>query len=451
MSPTNLAVPLLIIFFYLSFISSQAALPLQTPIQKDHSTSQYVITAYLRTPLKLTKLLLDLGATYTWVNCDDYTSSTYRHVPCNSSVANLLGAYACLDLCDGAPSPNCGNNSFILFPDNPIKPVDYKKVNGVNTAIIDSFALSSTTQGSLALINSFIFSCARTGFLKGLAKGVSGLAALGRSNVSIPVQLNKLYSSYPNCFAICLSGSKSQPGVAHFGSRGPYNFLPGIDLSKSLLYTPLISNPFGKDSDPDKPRASPDYYIGLSSIKVNGKMVALNKSLLAIDGETGSGGTKISTVVPYTKLQSSIYKTFITAFLKEAASSAFNLTTTKPVKPFRVCYPASAVKSTQTGPAVPIIDLVLDRQEVVWKIFGSNSMVRITKKSVDLWCLGFVDGGVNPMVSSWIRGPSVVIGGHQLEDNMLQFDLQSKKLGFSSSILSRGTNCASFKFSTKHV
>ncbi|KAJ6299625.1 hypothetical protein OIU76_020573 [Salix suchowensis] len=148
----------------------------------------------------------------------------------------------------------------------------------------------------------------------------------------------------PNCFAICLSGSKSQPGVAHFGSRGPYNFLPGIDLSKSLLYTPLISNPFGKDSDPDKPRASPDYYIGLSSIKVNGKMVALNKSLLAIDGETGSGGTKISTVVPYTKLQSSIYKTFITAFLKEAVSSAFNLTTTKPVKPFRACYPASAVK-----------------------------------------------------------------------------------------------------------
>ncbi|KAJ6755364.1 ASPARTYL PROTEASE-RELATED [Salix purpurea] len=176
MSPTDRAVPLLIIFFYLSFISSQAALPLQTPIQKDHS------------------------------------NQLIRHhcIPKNPSQAHQI-----------APGPR-------------------------------------TTQGSHALINGFIFSCARTGFLKGLAKGVSGLAALGRSNVSIPVQLNKLYTSYPNCFAICLSGSKSQPGVAHFGSRGPYNFLPGIDLSKSLLYTPLISNPFGKDSDPDKPRASPD-------------------------------------------------------------------------------------------------------------------------------------------------------------------------------------------------
>jgi hypothetical protein len=450
MLPTKLAVFLLILLFYSSFISSQAALPLQTPIQKDHSTSQYVITAYLQTPLKPTKLLLDLGATYTWVNCDGYTSSTYQHVPCNSSIANLLGAYACLDLCDGPPGPNCGNNSFLLFPDNPIKPVDYKKVKGINIALIDSFALS-TTQGSLTLINNFIFSCARTGFLKGLAKGVAGLAALGRSNVSIPVQFNRFFSSSPNCFAICLSGSKSQPGVALFGSKGPYDFLPGIDLSKSLLYTPLISNPFGKDSDPDKPRSSPEYYIGLNSIKVNGKMVALNKSLLAIDGETGPGGTTISTVVPYTKLQRSIYKTFILAFLKEAASPAFNLTATKPVKPFGVCYPASAVKNTQMGPAVPIIDLVLDRQDVVWKIFGSNSMVRITKKSVDLWCLGFVDAGVNPMVASWIGGPSIVIGGHQLEDNMLQFDLQSKRLGFSSSLLSKGTNCANFKFSTKNM
>ncbi|KAJ6744632.1 ASPARTYL PROTEASE-RELATED [Salix purpurea] len=308
----KLAVPLLILLFFPSFISSQAALPLQTTIQKDRSTSQYVITAYLQTPLKLTKFLLDLGSTYTWVNCDDYTSST--------SIASLLGPYACLDLCDGPPSPNCGNNSFLFLPDNPIKPIDYRKVNGLNTALIDPFALPNA-QGSLTLINNFIFSCARTGFLKGLAKGITGLAALGRSNISIP----------------------------------------------------------------------------------------------------------------------------------EAASSAFNLTTTKPVKPFAVCYPASAVKNTQVGPAVPIIDLVLDRQDVVWKIFGSNSMVRITKKSVDLWCLGFLDAGVNQMVSSWVGAPSIVIGGYQLEDNMLQFDLQSKKLGFSSSILSKGTDCAKFKFPTKRV
>lgn len=440
----KLAVPLLIFFFLLSCIPSQAApplqTPLQTPIQKDHSTSQYIITAYLKTPLMPTKLLLDLGATYSWVNCDDYISSTYQHVPCNSSIFYSLSAYGCEDICDGPPGPNCANNSFIFLLDGPLETVDYKKVNSLNDALVDYLALLNNL-GSLSSIDNFIFSCARTGFLKGLAKGVTGLASLGNSNLSIPVQINKAFSSSPNCFAMCLSGSISQPGVALFGSKGPYNFLHGIDLSKSLLYTPLIFNPFGRDSDPYTHR-SPEYYVGLTSIKVNGEMVAFNKALLAFN-DRGYGGTRISTLVPYTKLQSSIYKAFTLAFLKEAASSAFNLTTTKPVKPFRVCYPARAVKTTQMGPAVPIIELVLDRQDVVWKMFGSNSMVRVTKKSVDLWCLGFVDGGID--------GPSIMIGGLQLEDNLLQFDLQSQKLGFSSSILSKGTNCADYEFPTRKV
>jgi hypothetical protein len=43
-------------------------------------------------------------------------------------------------------------------------------------------------------------------------------------------------------------------------------------------------------------------------------------------------------------------------------------------------------------------------------------------------CLGFVDGGKEPRTT-------FVIGGHQLEDNILEFDLVSSKLGFSSSLL----------------
>ncbi|KAJ4846961.1 Glc7p regulatory subunit, partial [Turnera subulata] len=39
---------------------------------------------------------------------------------------------------------------------------------------------------------------------------------------------------------------------------------------------------------------------------------------------------------------------------------------------------------------------------------------------LDLWCLGFVDGGVNARTT-------VVIGGHQMEDNLFQFDLESMR------------------------
>lgn len=65
-------------------------------------------------------------------------------------------------------------------------------------------------------------------------------------------------------------------------------------------------------------------------------------------------------------------------------------------------------------------------------------MVEVGKNVV---CLGFVDGGVETEVS-------IEIGGHQLEDNLLEFDLAYNRLGFSSSLLFRQTTCSNFNFTT---
>ncbi|MCL7034335.1 hypothetical protein MKW94_002609 [Papaver nudicaule] len=61
--------------------------------------------------------------------------------------------------------------------------------------------------------------------------------------------------------------------------------------------------------------------------------------------------------------------------------------------------------------------------------------------SDDVLCLGFVDGGVNPRTS-------IVLGGYQLEDNLLQFDIARSRLGFSSTLLGRQTTCSNFNFTT---
>ncbi|KAK0576273.1 hypothetical protein LWI29_014779 [Acer saccharum] len=55
-------------------------------------------------------------------------------------------------------------------------------------------------------------------------------------------------------------------------------------------------------------------------------------------------------------------------------------------------------------------------------------------------CLAFVDGGINK------HRASMIIGAHQLQDNLLQFDLARSMLGFSSSLLLRGTSCSNFNF-----
>ncbi|KAI3773089.1 hypothetical protein L6452_04288 [Arctium lappa] len=77
------------------------------------------------------------------------------------------------------------------------------------------------------------------------------------------------------------------------------------------------------------------------------------------------------------------------------------------------------------------------QNDVIWRVSGKNSMVRVVdvEEGLDVWCLAVVNGGV--------RGSSsVVIGGHQLEDNLVQFDLGAKRLGFSSSLLRYKTMCA---------
>ncbi|MED6131728.1 hypothetical protein PIB30_012431 [Stylosanthes scabra] len=169
----------------------------------------------------------------------------------------------------------------------------------------------------------------------------------------------------------------------------------------------------------------------MTSIRINGQEVPINASLLSIEheGYLGRGGTRFSSNTPYTLLESSIYKAFTKLFVKEASSTKFNLTVSSPTKSFSVCYVASSVKVTSVGPVVPTIDLELGgKKGVVWSIVGANSMVKVKNKKnnkLDLWCLGFVDSGVD------IKTP-IVIGAKQLEENLMQFDIGSNKLGFTS-------------------
>ncbi|XP_030460448.1 probable aspartic proteinase GIP1 [Syzygium oleosum] len=415
------------------------SLPLLAPIRKDHTTLRYTLSAYLKTPPQRLDLLLHLGGRFSWVDCysGGYSSATYRNIPCNFSVCVPLDSLACGYCYDRPAGPTCSNDTCEYFPENPIN----RKV-GLENALVDALGLPSTDGSSLGrveVVPDFLFSCAKADLLAEFPKGTSGLAALGFSNVSLPELVTEALS-LPRCFALCMSGSRSAAGVAFVGTAGPYNFIPGIDLSKGLTYTPILLNPQGDTVITYAREPAAEYYVGLTAVRVNGKAVPLNATLLAIDQESGRGGTMISTVLPYTALQTSIYRAVTEAFAREA-SAAFHLPATRPVKPFSLCYSAGDVASTRAGPAVPAIDLVMQSEDVFWRVSGANSMVRITRKGTDVWCLGVVDGGAEARAA-------VVIGGHQMEDNLLQFDLGSMRLGFSSSVLLRGTTCADFNFTT---
>lgn len=428
--PSKMLSALIIFFLSLQFsaqVISQST-PIFSPIRKDASTNLYAILIYLKTPLQPSQLHLDLGSYIPWFDCSrHYKSSTYQPVIYNTSLCLDLNTHAYSN-CFDKPGPGCSNDTCDFAPENPIT----RKIASARI-LTDKFALPDS-------LNSVHVKPASTNIVlgctwpnkysrmiyKGLARGSTGLASLGRFNYSLSAQISRGYSSLW-IFSLCLPASSNGSGIAFFNSAGPYRFSPKIDASQLLIYTPLIQGPVGADTQISYWYKSPDYYIGLRSFRVNGKEVPLNQSFLVID-ELGKGGTRLSTSRVYSVLHTTIFNALAKAFVKEC--DRLNYTRINPVEPFRVCYAADKIGNTRAGPAVPAIDLVLDR--VNWRLYGSNSMVRVEEG----WCLGLVDGGTE-------TSTPVVIGGHQLQDHLLQFDLERQRLGFAS-LLQQSTSCDKF-------
>ncbi|KAE8691988.1 hypothetical protein F3Y22_tig00110864pilonHSYRG00348 [Hibiscus syriacus] len=209
------------------------------------------------------------------------------------------------------------------------------------------------------------------------------MVGLGKSPISLPSQLSASIG-HPQKFSLCLSSN----GVLITGNG---ETLFGSKITRSLTYTPLVIKRDG-------------YSINVQSIKINGRRLGLSKL-----------EAKLSTTVPYTTMETSIYATFSKAYGEAAAS--MNMTRVPTVAPFGLCF------SSKPGPLAPEIDLVLQSEMVKWRIQGSSSMVKVNQESI---CLGVLDGGMD-------QNSPIVIGGLQMEDNLLEFDLESSMLGFSSS------------------
>nr|XP_016463547.1 PREDICTED: basic 7S globulin-like [Nicotiana tabacum] len=434
-------IPLSLFLALLFFFSPSIAQPVKRrallPVTKDAATKQYITVISQRTPLVPVKLTVDLGGRFLWVDCqDNYVSSTLTPVICDSMFCRLSQAGACSGNCTGSsplhPNKDCFCSHLAY---NPFSRTSTG--TELNEDVITLQDTNGSTLGPFLKPGKVVFGCADASILKSLAKGVKGIAGLGNGYVSIPYQLIYRFSR-PRKIGLCLSSSTTSPGVIFFGYPEPYNFLPGIDVSKNLLYTPLLTNPISTAGSYFGGETSTDYFIGVKSIKVNGELVLINNLLLQINKETGKGGTKISTVDPYTVLETSIYKALVKAF-----THALTIPRVKKVAPFEMCYKRTSLPSTRVGPGVPTIEFVLQGKKSTetpsFLIYGANSMVAVTD---EVLCLGFVNGGED-------QTTSIVIGGHQIEENLVQIDIDNKRVGFSNSLLFRQTTCANFNFGSK--
>ncbi|KAH7522382.1 probable aspartic proteinase GIP2 [Ziziphus jujuba] len=367
------------------------------PVTKVHSNfgpDQYVTEIKKKTPLLPIKVSIDISLDKPFLYCErSYVRYTYKPINCSS--------------------PLCSFANYPLNPcysDNTCASYTYNNIGDryASGQLIQDIVTVKSIDGRSVSVPNFIFVCSIETFsLGGLASGVKGK------------------------FAICLSPFESSNGSIFIGN-GPYVLQPGnIDVSKFLTYTTFITNYYYRE-----------FYLLLKAIKVDGKLVPSDtwkyKLTFNYDKSDINGGTKIGTVYPYTVMDSVILSSVVDEFVKALGK---NIPRVANVTPFDVCFNSTGIARTHLGPAVPTIELVFNNN-AVWKIYGANSMVEVSK---DVMCLAFVSkkGGF------WSRA-TVEIGGYQLEDNLVQFDLDNHRVGFSSSLLSKRTSCSNFKY-TNHA
>ncbi|KAK8285842.1 hypothetical protein V6Z11_D08G249100 [Gossypium hirsutum] len=338
-------------------------------LQKDPKTKLFVTNIYKRTPSQKVPFVVDLNGRLLWVTCEkSYRSSTYHAPRCRSTQCSRADSHYC-HICSTRDGPGCHNIE--LAQD-----------------VLSIQSTQGSNPGPMVRVPQFLFTCAPSLLLqRGLPSTVQGVAGLGHSPISLATQRASHFGSagFAPTFALCLAPK----GVMFFGDS-PYYMLP-------------------------------NYYMEVISIKINDKDVLIDTALLSINKQ-GVGGTKLSTINPYTILHHPIFKAVTQFFSKELSA----IPQVKPVAPFGACFNSKSFKNRRVGPG-----------HVMWRIYGANSFV---EAAPGVSCLAFVDGGMKN------NGASIIIRAYQMENNLVQFDMARSRLGFNSSLLFYKTSCNNFNF-----
>ncbi|KAL6853466.1 hypothetical protein ACP4OV_019495 [Aristida adscensionis] len=272
---------------------------------------------------------------------------------------------------------------------------------------------------------SVLGSCAPTGHLAPLPSGAAGVAGLSRLPLSLPSQVASALNVARE-FALCIP-SGGETGAAIFGG-GPFQLLaaPPVEVADGLRKAPI---PFLRNNN------NGAYYFKVTGVNVNNVRVPVPAGAFDLDPRSGRGGVVLSTTTPYTTLRSDIYRPLLKAF--DAATSG--IPRAAPVRPFQLCFQASALGASRLGFAVANIDLLLDGGRS-WLLAGGSSLVQVNDRTV---CFAFLEMAPGTAASG---SPAAIFGGFQLEDHLLLVDLQKETFALSGPLVGIRTNCGNFNF-----
>ncbi|XP_044345501.1 chitinase CLP-like [Triticum aestivum] len=283
----------------------------------------------------------------------------------------------------GCHAPGCGRD---WHGDRTCTVYPYNPVTGACAAgnLVHTRFVANTTDGRnpVSQVNvRAVAACAPRKLLASLPRGSTGVAGLAGSGLALPAQ--------------------------------------------SMDHTPLVTK-----------QGSPAHYISVKSISMDNTRVLVSERALA------TGGVMLSTRVPYALLRRDVYRPFVDAFVKALAAQAAPggpvARAVRPVAPFELCYDAQTLGNTRFGYWVPSVTLALDGGRD-WRMAGVNSMVDVEPGTA---CLAFVE--MKGVKAGDGRAPAVIVGGLQMENIVLEFDMEKKRLGLRT--MPYYMQCSHFNF-----
>nr|ACN85295.1 aspartic proteinase nepenthesin-1 precursor [Oryza coarctata] len=338
-------------------------------------TGNYVVTIGLGTPAGRYTVVFDTGSDTTWVQCEPCVVVCYKQQeklfdPARSSTyANIsCAAPACSDLyIKGCSGGHC------------LYGVQY----GDGSYSIGFFAMDTLTLSSYDAIKGFRFGCGERN--EGLYGEAAGLLGLGRGKTSLPVQA---YDKYGGVFAHCFPARSSGTGYLDFGPGS----LPAVSAK---LTTPMLV-----DNGPTF------YYVGLTGIRVGGKLLSIPQSVFTTSGTIVDSGTVITRLPPaaYSSLRSAFASAMAERGYKKAP--ALSLLDT--------CYDFTGMSEV----AIPTVSLLFQGGASL-DVHASGI---IYAASVSQACLGFAGNKEDDDVG--------IVGNTQLKTFGVVYDIGKKVVGF---------------------
>ncbi|GJN16792.1 hypothetical protein PR202_gb03813 [Eleusine coracana subsp. coracana] len=389
--------------------------PVLKPVTKDPATLLYTI------PIRdNADLVIDTAGPLVWSTCaDDHLAASFK---CKDAACKLANAYH---------APTCRRKVIIrrckeakrcvAYPYNPVTG-RCAAARLVHTRVVVNSTDGRNPVGQVSI--RAVQACAPKTLLASLPAHAEGVAGLAGSGLALPAQIAASHN-VPNKFMLCLPRHGGE-GVAVFGG-GPF-FLPEArqtDVTSTMAFTPLVVT--------NKKDNNPMHYISVKAIAMDQTQVPLPNYALS---SSSNANAVICTRVPYTLLRPDVYRPVVDAFAKALARNDARVVPGGVSSGFELCYRSNMLMGNTH--AVPSVVLMLDGGKN-WTMGGSNSMVDVGNKTA---CLAMVE--MKGVKAGDANAPAMLIGGFQMENNLVQFDLEKKQLGFAK--LPFFTSCSNFNF-----